>query len=33
MKKFDSKLDEELYKFVEDYCYTNRDVQLKDLNA
>jgi hypothetical protein len=32
MKKFDNKLDEELYKFVEDYCYTNREVALKDIN-
>ena len=32
MKKFDSKLDEDLYKFIEDYCYQNRDVQLKDIN-
>jgi len=26
MKKFDAKLDEDLYKFVEDYCYQNREV-------
>lgn len=26
MKKFDPKLDEDLYKFVEDYCYQNREV-------
>ena len=32
MKKFDPKLDEDLYKFVEDFCYQNREVQLKDIN-
>ncbi len=32
MKKFDPKLDEDLYKFIEDYCYQNREVQLKDIN-
>ena len=32
MRKFDPKLDEELYKFVEDYCYQNRDILIKDLN-
>jgi hypothetical protein len=32
MKKFDPKLDEDLYKFVEDYCYQNREVLLKDMN-
>ena len=32
MKKFDSKLDDDLYKFIEDYCYQNREVQLKDIN-
>lgn len=26
MKKFDSKLDEDLYKFIEDFCYQNREV-------
>lgn len=33
MKKFDAKLDEDLYKFVEDYQYSNREVALKDMNA
>jgi hypothetical protein len=32
MKKFDSKIDEELYKFIEDYQYQNREVALKDIN-
>jgi hypothetical protein len=32
MKKFDPKLDDDLYKFVEDFCYQNREVQLKDIN-
>ena len=26
MKKFDPKLDDDLYKFVEDYCYSNREI-------
>lgn len=33
MKKSDPKLDEDLYKFIEDYCYSNREVQIKDINA
>ena len=32
MKKFDNKCDEDLYKFIEDYCYQNREVQIKDIN-
>ena len=32
MKKFDPKLDEELYKFIEDFQYQNREVALKDIN-
>lgn len=33
MKKFEGgKFDEELYKFVEDYCYQNREVLIKDIN-
>ena len=32
MKKFDPKLDEDLYKFIEDYCYQNREVLIKDIN-
>ena len=33
MKLFDNKMDEDLYKFIEDFCYTNREVHFKDINA
>jgi len=33
MKQFDSKMDEDLYKFIEDYFYQNREVHFKDINA
>ena len=33
MKQFDAKMDEDIYKFIEDYCYTNREVHFKDINA
>lgn len=32
MKKFDAKMDDDLYKFIEDFCYQNREVQIKDIN-
>lgn len=32
MKKFDPKLDDDLYKFIEDFQYQNREVALKDIN-
>lgn len=35
MKKLEAMqptVDDDLYKFIEDYCYQNREVQVKDIN-